>query len=65
MKFESGEEIVKEYINSFLIKRCEYQWLWERETCGEEKIKNATVPMSEKNKNIGEVFISWFFYLKP
>ena len=48
MKFESGEEIVKEYINRFLIERCECQWLWERETCGEEKVKNAAIPVSEE-----------------
>ena len=48
MKFESGEESVKEYINNFFIERCKNQWLWGRETCGEEKVKEEAVLMSQK-----------------
>ena len=54
---------VKRLSNSFLIERCECQWLWERETCGEEKVKNAAIPMSEKIRK--HLFVSWFFHLKP
>ena len=40
---------VRRLSNGFLIKRCECQWLRERETCGEEKkVKNAAVSISEK-----------------
>ena len=39
---------VKRLSNSFLIERCERQRLREKETCGEEKVKNAVVLMSEK-----------------
>ena len=43
---------VKRLSNNFLIERCECQWLREgereRETCGEEKVKNAAVLMSDK-----------------
>ena len=66
MKFESGEEIVKEYINSFLIERCEYQWLWERGKCEEEKVKKSSSTNEWIDKKTGDVFIvSWFFHLKP
>ena len=41
MKFESGEG-VKEYVSNFFIERCENQWMWERETCREEKVKKGS-----------------------
>ena len=39
---------VKRHNNSFLIKRCECQWLRERETCGEEKSKKMQQYLSVK-----------------
>ena len=65
MKFESGEESVKEYINNFFIERCKNQWLWGRETCGEGKSKKGSSTNEWKDKKTGDVFIvSWFFHLK-
>ena len=64
-EIESGEEIVKEYINSFLIERGEYQWLWERNVW-RGKSKKCSSTNKWKDKKTGDVFIvSWFFHLKP
>ena len=65
MKFESGEG-VKEYVSNFFIERCENQWMWERETCREEKVKKGSSTTHEwKDKKTGDVFIvSWILSFK-
>ena len=54
---------VKRLGNSFLIERCECQWLRERETCGEEKSKKCSSIYEWKDKKT--FIVSWFFHLKP
>ena len=54
---------VKRLSNSFLIERCECQWLRERETCVEEKSKKCSNIYEWKDKKT--FIISWFFHLKP
>ena len=54
---------VKRLSNSFLIERCECQWLRERETCGEEKSKKCSSIYKWKDKKT--FIVSWFFHLKP
>ena len=54
---------VKRLSNSFLIERCECQWLREKETCREEKSKKCSSIYESKDKKT--FIVSWFFPLKP
>ena len=54
---------VKRLSNSFLIERCEWQWLRERKTCGEEQSKKMQRFHEWKDKKT--FIVSWFFHLKP
>ena len=50
MKFERGEECVREYISNFFIERCENQWMWK-------KGSNTNVWKDEKIQSISVIFI--------